>query len=168
MKNMKKSRPGGPELVDNNILAAQFYSPLGRVQLTLDKISVRGLVLDCNIGVFEEEKLGTQRVRFTVEVAVYPSGHVLTDDVQHIVNYDTIVEGIRSVIGSGHINLLETLAERVASECLAERRAAKVRVLVEKLDRLEGASLGVEIERCQAVGDFPNVYALYPRPDTNG
>lgn len=162
---MKKSRPGGPELVDKNILAAQFYSPMGRAQLTLDRISVRGLVLDCNIGVFEEEKLGTQRVRFTVEVAVFPSGHVLTDDVQHIVNYDMIVEGIRRVISVGHINLLETLAERVAAECLSHRRAASVRVLVEKLDRLEGASLGVEIERSQSMGDFPNVYALHPKRD---
>jgi dihydroneopterin aldolase len=43
--------------------------------------------------------------------------------------------------------LLETVAERVAMRCLAHRRAVWVRILVEKLDRLEGASLGVEIER---------------------
>lgn len=152
-------------MADKHILAARFYSPTGRAQLALDRIFVRNLVLDCNIGVFAEEKIGTQRVRFTVEVSVYPSGHVLADDVKHIVSYDTIVEGIRRVIGAGHINLLETLAERVAAECLAERRAARVKVLVEKLDRLEGASLGVEIERCQAPHDFPNVHALYPKVD---
>lgn len=162
---MKKTRLGEPDVSEKIILAARFYSPLGRPQLTLDKIFVRGLVLDCNIGVFDEEKLGTQRVRFTVEVSVYPSGNVASDDVKHIVSYDTVVEGIRRVIGAGHINLLETLAERVAAECLAERRAAKVRVLVEKLDRLEGASLGVEIERCQTADDFPNVYALHPKRD---
>jgi len=146
--------------VNPKILAARFYVPAGRANLVLDKISVRGLVLDCNIGVFEEEKLRTQRVRFNVEVSVYPTPHTKSDNVEHIVNYDMIVEGIRRVISEGHINLLETLAERVAEECLADRRAAKVHILVEKLDRLEGASLGVEIERAQPAADFPNVYAL--------
>lgn len=146
--------------MNEKILAARFYSPMGRASLVLDKISVRNLVLDCNIGVFEEEKLGTQRVRFNVEMSVYPTPHVKSDNVEHIVNYDTIVEAIRRVISQGHINLLETLAERVAEECLSDRRAAKVHILVEKLDRLEGASLGVEIERTQPAADFPNVYAL--------
>jgi hypothetical protein len=35
----------------------------------------------------------------------------------------------------------------VAAKCLAHRRAARARIVIEKLDRLEGASLGVEIER---------------------
>jgi len=116
-------------------------------QGVLDRISVRGLVVACFIGAFEEEKRGKQRVRFHVEVSVYPSRHRGSDDVSHVVSYDLIVEAIYSVIGEGHINLLETLAERVAARCLAHRRAAKVQILVEKLDRLEGASLGVEIER---------------------
>lgn len=157
---MKNYPLGRPDLADDEILSAQFYSPLGRSNVPLDKISVRGLVLDCNIGVFDEEKLGTQRVRFTVEVSVYPHVHTTSDNVQQIVNYDMIVEGIRRVISAGHINLLETLAERVAQECLADRRAAKVHLLVEKLDRLEGASLGVEIERTQPTANMPNVYAL--------
>lgn len=120
-------------------------------QGVLDKISVRGLVVACFIGAFEEEKASKQRVRFHVEVSVYPSQHRGSDDVSHVVSYDLIVEAIHSVIGEGHINLVETLAERVAARCLAHRRAAKVQILVEKLDRLEGASLGVEIERFKPV-----------------
>ncbi len=123
-----------------------------RQAASLDKIFVRGLVLPCFIGAFEEERHAKQRVRFEVEVWVYPSrqrGN--NDDVSHVVSYDLIVKAIHSVIGGGHINLLETIAERVAAKCLAHRRAAKVRVKVEKLDRLEGASLGVEIERFKSV-----------------
>ncbi|WP_210191608.1 MULTISPECIES: dihydroneopterin aldolase [Rhodomicrobium] len=113
----------------------------------LDRIFVRGLVLPCFVGAFEEEKASRQRVRFTVEVSVLPSRHPGSDDVSHVVSYDLIVEAIHAVTGEGHINLLETLAERVAARCLAHRRAAGVHIVVEKLDRLEGASLGVEIER---------------------
>jgi dihydroneopterin aldolase len=116
----------------------------------LDKIFVRDLVLPCRIGAFDEEKAGKQRVRFTVELWLYPARERNNDDVARVVSYDRIVEAIRAVTGGGHINLVETLAERIAAKCLTHRRAARVRVAVEKLDRLEGASLGVEIERCKS------------------
>jgi 7,8-dihydroneopterin aldolase/epimerase/oxygenase len=148
-------------MVDNKILAARFYSPqTPRRTVVLDKIGVRGLVLDCQIGVFEEEKGITQRVRFTAEVSIFPSPRAGADDIDDAVSYDYIVEAIKKVTGAGHINLLETMAERIADECLADRRAAKVHLLVEKLDRLEGASLCVEIERHQPAPFEANVYPL--------
>lgn len=136
---------------DNSEPAASRKADRLGQQGVLDKISVRGLVVSCFIGAFEEEKRTKQRVRFQVEVSVYTSQHRGSDDVSHVVSYDLIVEAIHSVIGKGHINLVETLAERVAARCLAHRRAAKVQILVEKLDRLEGATLGVEIERFKPV-----------------
>src|SRR6187551_3049205 len=101
-------------MVDNKILAARFYSPqTPRRTLVLDKIGVRGLVLDCQIGVFEDEKGITQRVRFTAEVSIYPAPRPHTDDIEDAVSYDYIVEAISKVTSAGHINLLETLAERI-------------------------------------------------------
>lgn len=116
----------------------------------LDKIFVRDLVLPCFIGAYEEEKAERQRVRFHVELSLYPLRQRSYDDVARVVSYDRIVEAIHSALRGGHINLLETLAERIAGKCLAHRRAAKVRIVLEKLDRLEGASLGIEIERCKS------------------
>ena len=148
-------------MVDNKILAARFYTPqLAPSSVVLDKIAVRDFVLECRIGVFDEEKAGTQRVRFTVEMSLFPSPRSAGDALENTVSYDTIVDAIRTVTGRGHINLLETLAERIADECLADRRAAKVHVLVEKLDRLKNASLGVEIERHQRAPFEANVYTL--------
>jgi dihydroneopterin aldolase len=149
-------------MVDNKILAARFYTPqFARSHVVLDKIGVRGLVRDIGIGVFDEEKGRTQRVRFTVEVSIYPVPRTGNDDLTDTVSYDYIVEAIDKVTAQGHINLLETLAERIADECLADRRAAKVHLLVEKLDRLEGgASLCIEIQREQAAPFDANVYPL--------
>jgi 7,8-dihydroneopterin aldolase/epimerase/oxygenase len=148
-------------MVDNRILAARFYAPQpSRRSVVLDKIGVRGFVVECEIGVLPEEKGIKQRVRFTAEVSIYPSPRAQTDDIDDAVSYDYIVQAIRKVTGAGHINLLETLAERIADECLADRRAAKVHLLVEKLDRLEGASLCVEIERHQPAPFEANVYPL--------
>lgn len=154
-------------MVDNRILAARFYAPHAmRSPLVLDRIGVRGLVRDVEIGVFSEEKGRTQRVRFTVEVSVYPSPRPPSDDIADTVSYDYIVEAIARVTSGGHIHLLETLAERIAEECLADRRAAKVHLLVEKLDRLGGdASLSVEIERHQPLSYDANIH---PLPSAHG
>jgi len=55
---------------------------------------------------------------------------------------------MRAITEESHINLVETLAERIAGLCLADARVARVRVCVEKLDIYEeAASVGVEIER---------------------
>jgi dihydroneopterin aldolase len=148
-------------MVDSKILAARCYTPrAARSHLVLDKIGVRGLVREIEIGAFEEEKGRTQRVRFTVEVSIFPSPRPQNDDLHEAVSYDYVVDAITKVTSQGHIHLLETLAERIAEECLADRRAAKVHLLVEKLDRLEGASLCVEIEREQPALLEANVYPL--------
>jgi dihydroneopterin aldolase len=52
------------------------------------------------------------------------------------------------VTSDGHVNLAETLAERIASLCLQDSTCRSVLVRVEKLDVFEDAkSVGVEIER---------------------
>lgn len=114
-----------------------------------DKVIVRDLVLGCHIGVLGMEKNVTQRVRFSVELEVFARAEPLSDDIAGVVSYDFIVDGIREIVAEGHTLLTETLAERIAEHCLSDWRAAGVRVLVEKLDRIPGAALGVEIYRRQ-------------------
>jgi dihydroneopterin aldolase len=114
-----------------------------------DKVCVRDLVIPIHIGVWSEEQGVTQRVRFTVELWVSHVEH-RPGDLSCIVSYDYIIDGIKEIVAEGHVLLTETLAERIAAHCLAHRRAEKVRVFVEKLDRVPGASLGCEIVRFPA------------------
>ena len=59
-----------------------------------------------------------------------------------------VADAVRAHRGSGHVRLVETLAERIAEACLADRRVQLARVRVEKLDIFADAtSAGVEIER---------------------
>ncbi len=111
-----------------------------------DKVCVRDLVLSARIGVWSEEQGISQRVRFTVELSVIPGEH-RPGDLTSVVSYDFIIDGIEQALAGGHVLLTETLAERVAEHCLSHRRAVEVRVVVEKLDRIPGASLGCEIVR---------------------
>lgn len=113
------------------------------------KVFVRDLVLPCNIGIYDHEKQVSQRVRINADLLVRTM--LLTDDAfSRVLNYETIVEGIRAITRAGHINLVETLAERVAELCLTDPRVRTVRVGVEKLDVYPDAmSVGVAIKRFQ-------------------
>jgi len=111
-----------------------------------DRVFMHDLVLDVEIGVHTHEKGVTQRVRFSVDVELIPASVALEDDIGRAFDYDTIIKGIKSIVAQGHINLVETLAERIARHCLAHPRAASVSVTIEKLDKEPGA-VGVEILR---------------------
>lgn len=113
----------------------------------LYRIIVRDLVLPCRIGIYEYEKRAPQRVRINVELLVerHAPG---SDTFSDVLNYETIIAHIRAVTEGEHINLVETLAERIIEGCLAHPRALAARVSVEKLDIYPDAeSVGVVLRR---------------------
>jgi dihydroneopterin aldolase len=115
----------------------------------LRHVFVRDLLLDARIGVHQHEKLGPQRIRINIDLAVREAdvGEV-GDQLENVVCYEEVVSGIRRLVAAGHVNLVETLAEQIAALCLEDRRVRVARVRVEKLDVFEDAdSVGVEIER---------------------
>ncbi|MBF0373256.1 MAG: dihydroneopterin aldolase [Alphaproteobacteria bacterium] len=116
-------------------------------RVSVRHVFVRDLVLSCSIGVYVHERKGPQRVRINLDMAVREAG-VVGDDLANVVCYDTIVARMRLIAGAGHLNLVETLAERIADMCLEDPRVRMARVRVEKLDVFPDAtSAGVEIER---------------------
>lgn len=110
-----------------------------------DNIFVRDFVIDCHIGVYAEEKGVTQKVRISVEAALAASVRAGRDDMDEVPSYADIIDGIEAIAATGHINLVETFAERIAAHCLADPRIARARVRIEKLER--GPLRGVEITR---------------------
>lgn len=128
-----------------------FAHPSERAEATalrgpLDRISLRDHVVEVEIGAFQAERGTTQRICFNVVVEVAPLTGPIDDDVDRILSYDRVSEAIAHALAEQRLNLLETLAERVATRILAEPQALRVFVRIEKLDRGPGA-LGVEIVR---------------------
>ena len=131
-----------------------FAHPSERAEATaprgpLDRISLRDHIVEVEIGAFQTERGTTQRVRFNVVVEVTPLTGPIDDDVDRILSYDRVTEAIRHELAAERLNLLETLAERVAERILLEPQAVRAFVRIEKLDRGPGA-LGVEIVRTRA------------------
>ena len=121
----------------------------------LDRISVRDYVRDIEIGAFQSERGVTQRVRFNVVLEVSRNTAAQDDDVDKVISYDSITEAIDIQLSTERINLLETLAERIAERCLDDIRVARAFVRIEKLDRIPG-TLGIEIVRAQK-GDTKSI-----------
>ncbi len=131
--------------------AIAFEAPNVRAAATangapLDRISVRDYEREVEIGAFQAERGVQQRIRFNVVLEVSRHNAAQDDDVDKVISYDTITEAIELQLTTERINLLETLAERVADRVLEDARAVRVFVRIEKLDRIPG-TLGVEIVR---------------------
>ena len=120
------------------------------------RMFVRDLVLDCLIGVNRYERDGRQRVRINLSLDVLETAPADRDRLSDVVNYDTLVVRIRKLAEAGHVNLVETFAERVAAICLDDRRVRRAAVRVEKLDVYDDTgSVGVEIERDNRPLSYP-------------
>jgi len=126
-------------------------------------VFLRDMVLDASVGVHAFERQARQRIRINVDLAVSDPLEIETsaagisraapgrDELSRVVDYEAVAKSVRAIVASGHVSLLETLAERVAAACLLDLRVQVVRVSIEKLDIFEDtASVGVEIERVQS------------------
>lgn len=114
-------------------------------ELGTDRIIVENYILPVEIGAYKREYGHKQKVRFNV-VADVERLSANPEDMRHIFSYDLILDGIKNLVGLGHVDLVETLAERIAALILAYPRVKKVIVRVDKLE-LGPQAVGVEIER---------------------
>ena len=142
----EERKVGRTSSVDYRLLAARGYSPgAADAALGTDKIFVRDFVLPVQIGAYSFEHGHTQKVRFDVTADVLRVTDA-PEDMRHVFSYDVIMDGIKTIVARGHVQLSESLAEQVAALVLEEPRVMRVTVRVEKLE-LGAGGVGVEIER---------------------
>ncbi|HEY2616862.1 MAG TPA: dihydroneopterin aldolase [Acetobacteraceae bacterium] len=131
--------------------------PIASGTRALRHMFLRDMVLNASIGVHPHEHAAPQRVRINVDLGVEDDGArplsrqpVGRDELARVVDYEKLAARVRGIVASGHVRLVETLAERIAETCLLDRRVHLARVRVEKLDIFADAtSAGVEVERRQ-------------------
>lgn len=105
-------------------------------------VFVRDFTIPARVGVYAPERAAAQRVRFDVDVTL----DLAKDDPvsENYYSYDDITGAIETVVGEGHVDLVETLAERIAAHILADDRVVRVHIRIEKPDIQPGIR-GVEI-----------------------
>lgn len=115
--------------------------------MSVYRIHIRDLILSGRIGIHDRERRGPQRLRLNVELLVaWPVD--ANDDHRRVPNYEIVIAGIRNLVREGHINLIETLADRILDVCLDDQRVLAATVRVEKLDIYSDAdSVGIVLTR---------------------
>jgi len=114
----------------------------------LRHVFVRDLELMALIGIYEHEKVKPQKIVVNIDLSVTEGSG--DDDISHVVSYEIVVKKVEAIIAAGHVNLVETLCEKIAESCLKDARVMAARVRVEKPDIIPNArSVGVEIERAR-------------------
>lgn len=118
----------------------------------LAHVYVRDLEVEAVVGVHQHEKLAPQPLRISIDLTVREATRGHKDQLSQVVCYEEIVRGVQEVCREGHVNLIETLADKIAAFCLADKRVHAVCVAVEKPRAFsECAAVGVEIERLQTL-----------------
>ncbi len=111
-------------------------------------VFVRDLELMARIGIYDHEKTTSQRIIVNIDLSVNETDGVMEDEISHVVSYEIVAKKVEAILEEGHVNLVETLCEKIATACLRDKRVLAARVRVEKPDIIPNArSVGVEIER---------------------
>lgn len=126
-----------------------LHAPLAKEGLR--RVIVRGLELIGSIGIYEHEKRYEQRVVVSLDLGVRDRYDGRSDRIEHVYDYDQAISAVKLTVESGHFNLIETLAERIAQACLADPEVVTARVRIEKPDVLPACrAVGIEIVRRRA------------------
>jgi len=111
------------------------------------KTIVEGLRLSCLIGIFPEERIHPQPIEVNIELLVDEDRDVQAE-LSTVIRYDQIVDRVEAIASSGHIDLVETLAERILDYCETFRGVLSARVAIRKPNAIKNAnSVGVELHR---------------------
>ena len=111
------------------------------------RIFVRDLRLTASIGVLEHERETPQDLIVTITLDV-DDRPLARDHIEEAVDYRRPVEHARAILEAGHIDLVETFAERLADACLDEPGVTAAHIVVEKPAAIAGAAAaGVEVTR---------------------
>ena len=113
----------------------------GRTAMT--RVFVTGLKVQAEIGVYRHEIGRVQPLVVDVELDVPTAGAGRLSDT---LNYETILDAAQRIAAGGHIELVETFAERLATACLADPRVTRARIRVEKPLALEPHAVAAGVE----------------------
>jgi len=98
----------------------------------LDEITLTGLTVFGYHGVFDHERRDGQE--FTIDLTLHLPlrDAAASDDVTDTVHYGELADRVAAIVAAEPVNLIETLAERIADAALEDERVRQVAVTVHK------------------------------------
>jgi dihydroneopterin aldolase len=100
----------------------------------LDELAVRGIECWGHHGVFDFERREGQTFVVDLVLGVDTAAAAVSDDLQDTVDYGSLVATVKAAVEKDPVDLIETLAQRIADVCLLDARVDWCRVTVHKPD----------------------------------
>ena len=110
----------------------------------METIVISDLALRVHIGVTEKEQRRSQKILVSVEMEPAACGEI-NDSIHSTIDYSAVRRGIKSLFGGEQINLIETVAARIARYILDEFRVKGVTVGVKKYPYRDTAHVGCRL-----------------------
>ncbi len=98
----------------------------------MDRVTLRGLRARGHHGVFGHERADGQDFVVDVVLGLDTAPAAATDDLTRTVHYGEVAEDVVAVVRGEPVDLIETLAQRIAQTCLARPAVQEVEVTVHK------------------------------------
>jgi 7,8-dihydroneopterin aldolase/epimerase/oxygenase len=112
-----------------------------------DTVSIRELRVSAVIGVHDWEREIEQTLVFAVDMAADVAKAAASDHISDALDYSAVAQTVTDVVTQGEFRLIETAAERVARQLLADYPLGWVRVEVAKPLSRDGYTAAVTVER---------------------
>ncbi len=109
-------------------------TPVGRPPEPYDELSVLGIECFGHHGVFAHERADGQRFVVDLVLGIDTRSAAASDDLHDTVDYGTLVGRVTAAVERDPVDLIETLADRIAAVCLLDDRVEWARVTVHKPD----------------------------------
>jgi len=98
----------------------------------VDHVTLRGLSVRGHHGVFEHEREDGQLFVVDLVLGLDTAPAAASDDLTRTVHYGVVAEEVAAIIAGEPVDLIETLAERIAATCLGHEVVQEVEVTVHK------------------------------------
>ena len=98
----------------------------------LDRVSLVGLRAFGRHGVLAEERIHGQEFIIDATLWLDTRSAAASDDLTQTVSYADVAQQLHKIVTGEPVQLIETLAERLAQSCLAHERIKQVEITVHK------------------------------------
>lgn len=116
----------------------------------LRHVFVNRLAVEASIGIHPHERENKQTIWLTIDAGVLEES-ASAEAIGDVVCYEDMCKIATALAGDGHIDLVETLAERIADRLMEDPRLVQIRVQIEKPQAIDqAASVGIAISRLRS------------------
>jgi FolB domain-containing protein len=117
-----------------------------------DEVHIEQLEVSARVGVPEQERANLQRLTVSISFWPYQQIRDVADDIDHTVNYSVVAEETKRFVRDQSVNLIETLADRLAAYLLKTFPIQKITVELRKFPLQDAKYVSATVTRAASVG----------------